>query len=147
MRDEFQALLPSQQPSVFSTQASGWASYSFSSNTPGLVVFNGVYALTGPRVDLGIAATLSASCGLGANCDYTNTGQFKITSPGSNVTYTSDSGVFLTGAPAASTPEPASVALLGTGFAALLVLRKKLVGRGRTRAGEPKRLPRRASRT
>jgi hypothetical protein len=126
LRDEFQALPPVQPPHVSSTQVNGWVSSSFTSNTPGLVVFDGVYALTGPRVDLGIEATLGALCGIGTNCDYSNTGQFKITSLASNVTFTSDSGVFLTGAPAPSVPEPASMALFGTGIAAVLLLRKKL---------------------
>ncbi|MGI8743494.1 MAG: PEP-CTERM sorting domain-containing protein [Bryobacteraceae bacterium] len=127
LTDDFGAFLPSQPPNVSATSATGWASYSFSSNTPGLVVFNGVYALTGPRVDLGIATTLDALCGIGANCDYSHTGQFKITSLSSNVSYTSDSGVFLTGtAPTTTTPEPVSVALFGTGIAAVFVMRKKL---------------------
>lgn len=125
LRDDIAALFPSQPPSIKNTQTAGWEAFSFTSNTPGLIIFDGTYALVGPEVDLGIAATLSLGCQLGADCDYTNTGQFKIKSLPSNVTFTSDSGVFLTGA-SSTTPEPGSLVLLGAGLTAVLLLRKRV---------------------
>jgi uncharacterized protein (TIGR03437 family) len=108
-RDEVLGVFPTQLPHISSTNAGGWVSYDFPSQSPGLTVFHGVYSLTGPQTDVGVAATLTSDCGIGASCDYTNAGQFSITVLPTNVTYTSDSGVFLTKAAVPVTPTITSV--------------------------------------
>jgi uncharacterized protein (TIGR03437 family) len=108
-RDEALAVLPTQLPRISSVNAGNWVSYDFPSQTPGLTIFHGVYSLTGPQTDVPIAATLTADCGTGANCDYTHAAQFAVTVLPANVTYTSDSGVFLTKAAAPVTPTITSV--------------------------------------
>ena len=118
LRQEFLGVLPSQPTRVYSSIFNGWAAYDFGSNTPASVIFHGTYALTGSKIDLHIAATLTAQCGIGANCDYTQGGQFRITGLPSNVTYTSDSGVFLT-TPAPVAPTITSVVNAADGSARL----------------------------
>jgi len=110
---------PASLPHISSTYAPGWSSYSFSSNAPDLITFNGVYALNGPQVDLAFVAAVGAESSLGMSYDYIQ--QLQLTGLPSNVTYTSDSGVFLTSA-LAPTPEPGTIALFGAGLAALALL-------------------------
>jgi hypothetical protein len=107
------------------TSALNWVSFSVTPTgpvpAPGLFTMTGVYAVTGSHADLGVAGTLSAQCGYGTSCEYSNTGIISFNLPG-NVTYTSDSGVFLTGA---SAPEPGSIVLAAIGLAGLLLRRRK----------------------
>ena len=76
--------------------------------------------------DVAVQTYLQVSCGLGTTCDYSHTGAINlILTP--NVTYTSDSGVFLTQTNTpGSAPEPASMALLFVGAGVLVVLRKRI---------------------
>jgi hypothetical protein len=106
-------------PVLFSgPTVSGWVSSGFSSNTSSLIIFNGVFSITGPTADVNVAEALSGSAGLGTSIDYSNTASLAINSP-TGVTFTSDSGVFLT-----QVPEPASVMLLAP-IALLAVRRRK----------------------
>ena len=106
--------VPGAPPSYsFSDSANNWVSYSYSSNTADDIVFKGIYALTGATTDIGITEELDAGCGQGVDCDYSHTGAVTFSLPG-DVTFTSDSGVFLT---ATIAPEPGSLLILSTGLA------------------------------
>jgi hypothetical protein len=115
------ASLTAGDPPTFSDNAANWVSTSYSVNSIDDIIFHGVYALTGPTTDLGILATLDASCGDGFNCDYSHTGAIAFSLP-DGVTFTSDSGDFLTAASAV--PEPGSLLLLSTGLG-LSALRRR----------------------
>ncbi len=104
---------------------SGWLTQSLSPNAPGDFTFHGTLALTGATQDLGVYESLFGLCGLGTACDYSHTASLSFTLP-SNVSFTSDSGVFLTqpiGAP--GVPEPASWSLMLVGFGGLGVLLRR----------------------
>ncbi len=74
----------------------GWASFSYSALDPSHVEFDGIYNLLGSAQTLGINAYLSAGATF-ADLDYGNTLQVSLTLP-DNVSFTSDSGVFLSAA-------------------------------------------------
>lgn len=78
------------------------------------------YAITGPSTTLPIELSMYASCGGGSSCDYSHTGQISFDLP-SGVSFTSDSGVFLT---AEGVPEPGTLAILAGALAILPVLRR-----------------------
>jgi hypothetical protein len=102
-------------------QTGGRLTDSVTQNAPGDFTFNATYGLTGASQDLGIAEYLEAGCGDGTACDYAHTGTVAFTLP-SNVTFTSDSGVFLT----QGVPEPATWAMMLIGVGGLgAVLRQR----------------------
>lgn len=109
-------------PCIYNQSTAGnWVSAGFSPDSTGLVVFTGVYALTGASGDLSIFATLSLTSAVNgvsgsANDDYSNTAALSLSLP-QGVSYTSDSGVFLS--QASSAPEPATLSLAGLTLAAL----------------------------
>ncbi len=82
--------------------------------------------LVGAGSAVDVFATLSIAAALNANpvtvtLDFMNTGSFGIDTP-DGVTFTSDSGVFLTGQQGGSpVPLPATLGLIGLGWAALSV--------------------------
>jgi hypothetical protein len=100
-----------------STDVSGWASQTFSA-TPGLFTFQGVFDISGATFVMPISLSTSYAC-QAATCDYSHTGVIGLSLPG-NVTYTSDSGVFLT-QPLTESPEPSSwmlaIVSIAAGFA------------------------------
>ena len=103
----------------------GWVSTNFSVRTPTDIVFTGTYALTSSSEAIGIQAMLVNYCGAGTACDYSHTGDVSLSLP-DGVTYTSASGVFLTQPlESSSTPEPAPAALLASGIAGLVLLRRR----------------------
>nr|WP_255601895.1 PEPxxWA-CTERM sorting domain-containing protein [Polymorphobacter megasporae] len=91
----------------------GWVSSSFASYTPTDTRFSGVYAITGATADIPISFNLSLNT-YNSTLDYSNGGGIKIGHV-DGVSYTSDSGVFLTSV-AGAVPEPASWAMLVAGF-------------------------------
>jgi hypothetical protein len=95
---------------------SGWLTESLSPASPGDFTFHGTLALMGATQDLGVVEYLYGNCGIGTACDYSHTASLSLSLPG-NVTYTSDSGVFLSHPN--GVPEPAAWALLMTGVAAV----------------------------
>lgn len=98
-----------------SSGASGaWTSYSIGPNAIGHVSFSGVYDLVGATHDLGLGYSLVASSG-DSFSDYLSTGKIGFVLP-SNVSFTSDSGIFLT---QSAVPEPAIWAMLAIGFGAI----------------------------
>ena len=96
----------------------GWASFAYSALDPSHVAFDGVYNLIGSAQTLGIDAYLSANASF-ADLDYGNTLHVAFTLP-RNVSYTSDSGVFLSAATAVTpVPEPETWALMLAGLGLL----------------------------
>jgi hypothetical protein len=103
------------------TGESGWASSSYASDTFTNIDFTGVYNLVGPSVDLPMYLSLFVNpagglypdgyTAVGTTIDFSNTGAVTLDLP-SNVSFTSDSGVFLT-------PEPMTLLLLGLGLGRL----------------------------
>ncbi len=100
-------------PEVTPSRVGGWQSYSFASYTPTDTRFSGVYAITGATADIPIDFRLSLNA-YNTALDYSHTGSVSIGHV-AGVSFTSDSGVFLTAAGGA-VPEPASWALMLAGF-------------------------------
>ena len=94
---------------------SGWVSYAFTTDTNNEIRFSGVYALTGAMQHVDLWELLYMQSGNGASIDFGHTSDFSLNLP-SNVTFTSDSGAFLTAAPSGGVPEPASWALMIAGL-------------------------------
>jgi hypothetical protein len=117
----------SPNPCIYVQTEPGWVSTSFSSNTPGNIVFSGVYAITGATADIPVSAYLEIANGGGASSsfDYSHTAQF-ILPTATGVSYTSDSTVFLTAGAGASAPEPASIVLIGLGLVTIGFARRRL---------------------
>jgi PEP-CTERM motif len=115
-------------PTVGATTANNWVSFVVSPETPGLITFKGMYAITGSTTDVGIQENLFAQCGGGDSCDYAHTARVSFDLP-SNVSFTSDSGIFLT---PSAVPEPGTWALTLAGLALGACL-------GRRRRGMPAR--------
>lgn len=103
----------------------GWVSQNIVSESADSFIFSGVYALSGASSVLPILLELSAQCQGEASCDLSHTGAVTFTLP-SNVTFTSESGVFLSQPmTTAATPEPSYAGLIGFGFLlAILVARR-----------------------
>ncbi len=103
-------------PETTPGRVAGWQSFSFASYTPTDTRFTALYALTGASGDVPIDFRLSLN-GTNVALDYTQGGKVGIGHV-DGVSFTSDSGVFLsgTGAGTGTVPEPASWALLLAGF-------------------------------
>ncbi len=61
-------------------QASGWASYSFSPDSAGDIVFSGIYTLQGANQALGIFEQLITSSGYGGSSEFAHTSTFSLIS-------------------------------------------------------------------
>ena len=85
------------------------------SNLPTNTKFIATYQLTGATVDTDFFDVLSTSCGDGVTCDFSHTAKVKFVLP-TNVSFTSDSGVFLT---QAAVPEPTTWAMMLVGVGGL----------------------------
>ena len=87
--------------------------------------FTETYYLVGASADIAFDLNASLNCGDGMVCDYGNTAKFALNLP-TGTSFTSDSGVFLTGGAAGGVPEPASWAMMLVGFGGLgAVLRRQ----------------------
>jgi hypothetical protein len=109
-------------------EVGGWASYDITSESADSFVLSGVYALTGSSDVLTTQLLLSLQCQGDASCDVSHTGAISLSLP-SNVTFTSDSGVFLSQPLTTATPEPSYAGLLGLGFAGTLLVARRIRGR------------------
>jgi hypothetical protein len=69
-----------------------------------------------------IDALLDVDCRNGAICDFGNTATFSFGALPTGLSWTSESGVFLTAAPPNGVPEPGSLALLAIGLVGLAVV-------------------------
>lgn len=103
-------------PEATPSRVSGWQSYQFASYKPTDTRFTGIYAITGATADIPISFGLRIDAA-NLTLDYAHTGSVGIDHV-AGVSFTSDSGVFLTGS-AGGVPEPAAWALMLTGFAAV----------------------------
>lgn len=65
---------------------------------------------------LGLKASLAVSCRSGDTCDYGNTGLVRFGALPTGLSYTSESGVFLSQVGASAVPEPAAWAMMIAGF-------------------------------
>ncbi len=93
----------------------GWTSYSFSNETPTGFDFTGTMHVT-DRERMQMFAGLYLDCAY-SSCGFGNTARVGLHVP-NGVSFTSDSGVFLTGAsPVAPVPEPETWALMVAGLA------------------------------
>ena len=110
------SICSSHSPFSEAGQTGGWLTDSVTQNAPGDFTFNATYDLTGASQDLGINEYLEAGCGAGTACDYAHTATVSFTLP-SNVSFTSDSGVFLSHPN--GVPEPAAWALMLVGLGGL----------------------------
>jgi hypothetical protein len=109
----------------------GWVSQNIISESADSFIFSGVYALSGSSDVLPIELELKAECQGDASCDLSHTGAVGFTLP-SNVTFTSQSGVFLTQPLTTATPEPSYAAVIGLGIGGIVMLtRRRQHRRGR----------------
>jgi hypothetical protein len=81
----------------------------------GLMQFDGYFDILGDQALINPTLRLNLQCDVGLQCDYGQTAKFSFVGLPSSVSYTSDSGVFLT----AAVPEPGSWALMLAGVAGL----------------------------
>lgn len=112
-------------PTLTGVAQSGWVSFNYSSETPSLVQFTGVYDLTGASVTLPFSLALHTLGSNGDEADFSQTSQVGLILP-SGVTYTSDSGAFLT----APVPEPSSLILIGLALLMTSMVRRTHRGPG-----------------
>jgi hypothetical protein len=71
-----------------------------------------------------IDASLNLDCRGFGTCDFTNTGRFKFGAPPSGLTWTSESGVFLSASSVSPVPEPATAATFGVAVIAGWMVRR-----------------------
>ena len=80
---------------------------------------------------LGVQATLNISCRGGDTCDFGHTGAFRFGALPGGLSYTSESGTFLTGlggVVGGGVPEPATWAMMITGFGLIgMAMRRRRV--------------------
>jgi hypothetical protein len=97
---------------------SGTGSWTTNANLT-TATFSETYDLTGASGDISVSMLATLWCNSGMNCNY-SVGPVALTG---DVTFTSDSGVFLTaGATPGATPLPAALPLFATGLGALGLL-------------------------
>lgn len=80
------------------------------------MTFQAYYAITCPSASVPAQFQLDVICGQGGECDYSHTGAIGLQLP-EGVTYTSNSGVFLT--EPENAPEPGTALLLVFGLGAV----------------------------
>jgi hypothetical protein len=96
-----------------SSPPAGWDSYSFTNVTPTGFDFSGVFTVSDGEAR-SLAQRLYLICQEGVSCDFSHTGSVGFLLP-EGISFTSASGVFLV-PPTGGVPEPASWAMLISGF-------------------------------
>jgi hypothetical protein len=91
-------------------------------------LFSGTLVVPSGLSILDIATRLDIDCRTGADCDFSNTAAFSFGALPTGLSYTSSSGAFLTGAPAAEAPEPGTWAMLSMGLLTIGFLRRRKNG-------------------
>jgi len=99
--------------------ASGWDSYNYASTDPSNFIFDGVYALHGASGDITVSGALNVIGANGMSADFSHTALYGLDLP-AGVSYTSDSGVFLS-----AVPEPCTLILLIASCAGFGMLKRK----------------------
>ena len=102
---------------------SGWGSPALANETSGGFDFSGAINVTDGEA-LPLLLSLQLSCVSGETCDFSHTAALSFTLP-SDVKFTSDSGVLLTGV-TSTVPEPATLGFIGAGLLALVIFRKRI---------------------
>lgn len=90
-------------------------------NSPDLMQFDGWLDIVGSSATINPTLYLSVSCDIGLVCDYGNTARFRFVGLPSSVTFSSDSGVFLT----SPVPEPSPAVMLLAGLLAVARLARR----------------------
>jgi len=98
----------------------GWASRDYSVLTSNQALFEGTFDIIGSTSDVLVDLQMEVNCSDGMTCNFDNTGSVDLILP-SGVTYTSDSGVFLSGLSPTSVPEPSSLAGLASAIGGVAV--------------------------
>jgi hypothetical protein len=88
-------------------------------------LFSGTLVVPSGISILDIDTRLDLRCNYGADCDFSHTAAFSFGALPTGLSYTSSSGAFLTGAPAATAPEPGTWAMLGVGLLSAGFLRRR----------------------
>jgi hypothetical protein len=108
-----------------------WVSYTTPVQTPTGLVFDGILSVTSGQ-DLQFFLNQQLTCNVGATCNFADPLSISLNLP-AGVTFTSDSGVFLSQAqPASPVPEPGAFGLTATCLLAAVALSR------RTRRGTAK---------
>jgi PEP-CTERM motif len=95
----------------------GWLSHTWEETGTNSLRFTGIYALTGASEVVGISNSLGTFAGQGGISDFLTTSKISLGLP-TGVTFTSNSGVFLSGAAVSPpVPEPGTYALMLAGLA------------------------------
>lgn len=113
-------------PCLFINTPANWASSSFSSNTPTLIVFNATYELDGASGTLPISFDLHdiiQSAGGTLEMDYSHTATIGLMGP-AGFSFTTNSGDFLTGA-GSTVPEPGTCGAVAGALGALIWMRRR----------------------
>jgi hypothetical protein len=108
---------------AYSEYDQGWVSQNIICHTTTCFNLQGIFDVTGPNPSVPLRLNLRLDCqNLNCTQDFSQNGTLSLSLP-AGVTYTSDSGVFLT---SSSTPEPASFSLVALGG----MLEETCYGRG-----------------
>jgi PEP-CTERM motif len=92
-------------------------------NSLHLMQFDGWLDIVGTSATINPTLSLSVACDVGLVCDYGNTARFSFVGLPSSVSYSSDSGVFLT-----AVPEPGSWALMLAGLLSVGAVARRRMG-------------------
>jgi hypothetical protein len=103
--------------------SAGWDLTDISDDlTMGIRIASELIVPTGTH-SMNVNARLDLDCRAMASCDFGNTAKFSFGDLPTGLTYTSDSGVFLSAVAPTAVPEPATTAMLGLGMGALAAAR------------------------
>jgi hypothetical protein len=114
---DWTAQFVSGTPAVGTGETSGFNSFLYTNDTISGFLFQGTFTVTDGE-SLPLFYSQEMNCNTGQICDFSNTGQMGLVLP-TGVSFTSDSGVFLTQSENSAVPEPGSFLLMGLGIVAM----------------------------